>query len=79
MKSTEFKITVSGAALEKGQVAHASAQMNVALLTALVGEGPAPVKGPVWSNILLNGGRIFLGELAEKLQKAADQELGGGG
>jgi hypothetical protein len=37
MKSTKFKITVSGAPLKSEQVAQAAAQMNAALLTALVG------------------------------------------
>ncbi len=74
MKPTEFKITVSGAALDGRQIAHASAQLNIALLTALVGENATQIKGPAWNVVLPNGGRIIVAEEAERLLRVTVQE-----
>ncbi|MDN7674597.1 hypothetical protein QZM22_19210 [Burkholderia oklahomensis] len=74
MKPTEFKITVSGAALDGRQIANASAHLNIALLTALVGENSTQIKGPAWNVVLPNGGRLILAEAAERLLRVAEQE-----
>ncbi|AOJ72868.1 MULTISPECIES: hypothetical protein [Burkholderia] len=76
MKPTEFKITVSGAALDEKQIAHASAHMNIALLTALVGENSTQIRGPAWNVILPNGGKVIVAEAAERLLRVSEQESG---
>jgi plasmid replication initiation protein len=77
VKPVKFEITVSGIDLSEEQKGQISTQMNTALLTALFGEAPGKLKGAVWSNILINGGRLFTGKLAAELQAAAEKSDGG--
>ncbi|ABC34906.1 hypothetical protein NYD60_24745 [Burkholderia thailandensis] len=51
-----------------------TAQLNIALLTALVGENAPQIKGPAWNVVLPNGGRIIVAEEAERLLRVAEQE-----
>jgi hypothetical protein len=77
MKSEKFEFTVAGAELSDEQRSRISTRMNAAVLTAMFGDTPGPVKGPIWSNINIHGGMLLTGKLAGEIQAAADKALGG--
>ncbi len=78
MKTEKFELLISGIELNPEQRAQVAAQLNVALISAMFGDAPNRIKGPVWSRMLRNGGWVITAELAKELEEVAQKnQLGG--
>jgi len=80
MPDHKFEFIVTGAELSTELRQRISADIAVAVTNAIVAHRPGQLQGPVWAGGVgpINGGKLYLGDLADKARAALERIEAGG-